>query len=210
MQQAQQQAKSLTVDDKDWWEQLYQAKRTPWDLGKPAPPLVTYLKSPYAPQPGRIAVPGCGRGHDCLPFLASGFEVTGIDFAPSAVQATYQKFQQVGMSGTKGYLLERNVFDIHEYDNYYDYVLEHCFFPAIDPSRRRTYVYTIADLLKPGGKLIGLWWLQESKSGPPFPLTKHDIYDLFDSRFTIDIAYAPNDSFPQRRDAELLTVMTKR
>jgi SAM-dependent methyltransferase len=209
MQQAQQ-ANKLTVDDSEWWEQLYQAKKTPWDLGKPAPPLLTYLKSPYAVPPGKLAIPGCGNGHDCMPFLASGFEVTGIDFAPSAVRNTFQKFQQTGVAGTKGYLLERNIFDIHEYDGYYDYILEHCMFPALDPSRRRTYVYTLADLLKPGGKVIGLWWLMESKSGPPFPFTKHDIYELFDTRFNIEIAYAPNDSMPQRKNAELLTVMTKR
>jgi SAM-dependent methyltransferase len=205
-----QQTRKLTVDDKEWWEKLYQSRRTPWDLGKPAPPLLTYLKSPYAVPPGRMAVVGCGHGHDCMPFLAKGFEVTGIDFAPSAIQSTFQKFHQAGVSGTRGFLLDRDVFEIHEYDGYYDYVLEHCFFLAIDPSRRRTYVMTVADLLKPGGKLIGLWWIVESKAGPPFTLTRDDIYALFDKQFTIDIAYAPNDSVASRRNSELFTVMTKR
>jgi SAM-dependent methyltransferase len=209
MQQAQQ-SKTLTVDDKEWWEQLYQAKKTPWDLGKPAPALLTYLKSPYSVPPGRMAVPGCGHGHDCLPLLAAGHEVTGIDFAPSAVQSTFQKFQPTGLAGSKGFLLERDFFNIHEYDGYYDYVFENAFFPAIDPIRRRTYVYTIADLLKPGGKLIGLWLLVDGKGGPPFAVSRHDIYELFDEHFNIEIAYTPNDSVPARKNAELLTVMVKR
>jgi methyl halide transferase len=208
MQQAQP-GKRLTVDDSQWWEQLYLSGKTPWDLGKPAPPLLTYLKSTYAVAPGRLAVPGCGHGNDCLPFINAGFEVTGIDFAPTAVRSTFEKFQKTGKSGSLAYLLERDIFEIHEYDNYYDYVLEHCFMPALEPSRRRTYVYTLHDLLKPGGKVIGLWWLIDSKGGPPFSMNRHDVYDLFDGKFKIDIAYSPNDSVPQRRGAELLTVMTK-
>lgn len=210
MQQAQREAKKLTLDDREWWDQLYRTGKTPWDLGKPSPPLVTFLKSPYAVPPGRVAVLGCGSGHDCMPLVQAGFEVTGVDFAPSAIQATLQKFQQAGVAGKKGYLLNRDVFQIHEYDGYYDYAVEHCFFPALDPSRRRTYVMTVSDLLKPGGKLIGVWWLVESRGGPPFTVTKDDIYSLFDSHFNIDIAYAPNDSVPQRRNAELFALMTKR
>ncbi len=205
-----QQAKQLTVDKADWWDNLYRTKRTPWDIGKASPPLVTYLKSPYAVPPAKIAVLGCGTGHDCLLFAKNNFEVTGIDFAPSAIAATHEKFEKAGLSGTKGFLLQRDIFDIHEYDGYYDYLWEHCFFSAIDPSRRRTYVYTVADLLKPGGKLISLWWLVDSKSGPPFSVSRDDIYSLFDERFTIDMAYKPTDSIPERKGAELLTVLTKR
>jgi methyl halide transferase len=205
-----QQAKQLTVDDSQWWESLYRSKRVPWDIGRHAPPLETYLKSPYAPPPGKMAVIGCGSGHDCLLFAKKGFEVTGIDFAPSAIKATHEKFEKAGLSGTKGFLLEKDVFNIHEYDGYYDYVLEHCFFSAIDPSRRRTYVYTVADLLKKNGKLIALWWLFEGKGGPPFPVHKDDIYKLFDEVFSLEISYKPNDSIGDRKGAEFLTVMTKR
>lgn len=205
-----QQAKQMTLDSAECWENLYRNKRTPWELGKASPPLQTYLKSPYAVPPGKIAVVGCGTGHDCLLFANHNFEVTGIDFAPSAIAATHDKFEKAGISGTKGFLLQRDVFDIHEYDGYYDYVLEHCFFSAIDPSRRRTYVMTIADLLKPGGKLIALWWIVKTNGGPPFTLYKDDIYELFDARFNIEMAYQPTDSVQERKGAELLTVLTKK
>jgi SAM-dependent methyltransferase len=194
----------------EFWENLYQTRKTPWDLGKPAPPLQTFLKSPYAVSPGRMAVLGCGKGFECLLFAQNGFEVTGIDFAPSAVEETTKRLHEAGLLGTKGYLLQRNFFDIHEYFGYYDYVLEHCSFCAIDPSMRRTYAWTIRDLLRPGGKFISLWWLVPDRpGGPPFPVHKGEIFDLFGHMFTVDIAYEPKDSVKERMGQEYLTVMTK-
>jgi len=202
------QLKTQTVDDSAWWEQLYQAGRTPWDIGRAAPPLEAYLNSPYAVPPGKIAVLGCGSGHDCMLFASKKFEVTGVDFAPSAIQKTFEKFNKAGINGTNGFLLERDFFNIHEYDNYYDYVLEHCCFSAIDPSRRRTYFYTVRDLLVPGGKLIALWWILDKPGGPPFSVFKDELYALFDGMFTIDMAIVPTNSIPERKGQELLTVLT--
>lgn len=200
----------LSPEKIEFWENLYQTKKTPWDLGKPAPPLQTFLNSPYAVPPGRMAVLGCGRGHECRLFAESGFEVTGVDFAPSAIQETTAKLQAAGCLGKTGFLLQRDFFDLHDYFGYYDYVLEHCSFCAIEPSRRRSYAWTARDLLRPGGKFIALWWfLPDKKGGPPFHVEKGEIFDLFKDIFSIDIAYEPKDSVTERRGQEFLTVMTK-
>lgn len=203
---------SPTVDDAEFWENLYQTKRTPWELNRPAPPLMAFMQTPYAPKPpGRILVLGCGSGYDCMPFIEAGFEVTGVDFARSAIQHTHELFSKAGVNGTRGYLLERDFFEIHEYDQYYDYIFEHCVFSGLHPSRRRTYVFTIHDLLKPTGKHIGLWWiLPETAAGPPFGLAKTDLYDLFDKKFNFDLVYEPHNSIPERKGQELITVMSKK
>lgn len=203
---------SPTVDHAEFWENLYQTKRTPWELGRPAPPLVAFMQTNYAPKPpGRVLVLGCGSGHDCMPFIEAGFEVTGIDFAPSAIQNTHQLFTKAGVNGTRGYLLERDFFEIHEYDQYYDYIFEHCVFSGLHPSRRRTYAFTVYDLLKPTGKHIGLWWiLPDTNQGPPFGLAKTDLYDLFDKKFNFDLVYEPHNSIPERKGQELITVLSKK
>lgn len=200
--------KTHTAEQREFWERLYQSGSTPWDLDSPAPPLVTFLKSQYRVQPGSMAILGCGSGHDCMLFAQNGFQVTGIDFAPSAIAATNNKFAQAGIVGKTGFLLERDVFDIHEYDHYFDYVLEHSFFNSIHPSQRRTYVWTIHDLLKPGGKLIGLWWTLDRPGGPPYGVLKEELFALFSDHFTFDLVHIPNDSVPARKGNELFTLMT--
>lgn len=202
------QTKELTVNDPEFWDQLYRAGNTPWDLGKPAPPLETFSQSPYMVPNGRMLVLGCGSGHECLLFAKRGLEVTGVDFSETAVQATLQKFLAAGVSGTTGFLLQRDLFDIHAYDHYYDYVLEHCCFSALDPARRRTYFWTVRDLLKPGGRFVALWWFVDRPGGPPFSFSKDELYKLCDPVFKIDLAYEPQNSVPERKGCELLTVMT--
>ena len=197
------------VDDKRYWENLYKNKHTPWQLNSYAPPLKTFLDSPYSLPPGKIAVLGCGRGHDCMLFAQYGFEVTGIDFSSTAINSCLEKFNQAGISGTRGFLLEKDIFDCHEYDNYFDYVLEHTCFCSVHPSRRRQYAYTVNDLLKPSGKFIALFWTLERKgSGPPFALDRTELFDYFKDLFNFDIVHQPTDSVPDRQGKELFMLMT--
>jgi len=203
------QALPLSVEETNYWEVLYRTGRTPWELNSFAPPLKTFMDSPYAVPPGRIAVLGCGTGQDALFFAQRGFEVVAVDFAPSAIAATTNLFTQAGVLGRNAYVLERNIFNLTDCDNQFDYVLEHSCFVAIHPSRRNQYAYVVRDLLKPGGKLIALWWTLERKgSGPPFAVTNSEIFDTFKEFFTFDIVHVPPDSVAERQDKELFTVMT--
>jgi SAM-dependent methyltransferase len=202
--------KALTVDDKEYWETLYQIGKTPWELNTYSPPLKTFLDSPYAVPPGTVAVLGCGTGHDAMLFVCYGFTVIAIDFAHSAAQATAAKFQNASILGKKGFVMERDLFSLFEYKHAFDYVLEHTCFCAIDPNRRKLYAYMVRDLLKPSGKFIALWWLFERQggAGPPFPCSRDEIFDIFSPSFNFDIVHTPMDSVPERKNAELFTLMS--
>src|SRR3569832_2570416 len=67
------------------WERLYQRGETGWDQGGPSPGLVDFLTERKYP-PGRVLVPGAGRGHDARALAKAGFGVTGIDAAGRAVR----------------------------------------------------------------------------------------------------------------------------
>ena len=74
------------VNKLDFWEDIYKKDDIGWDLNGPTP---TFEKIAPKLKPGKVIILGCGRGHDAIIFAKLGFEVTAVDFAPSAV--TYLK-----------------------------------------------------------------------------------------------------------------------
>lgn len=192
----------MSVANPEYWEDHYREGTTRWDLGKAAPPFVSLLDSPLAPSPGRIAVLGCGRGYDALLFAAHGFEVKGFDFAPSAIANATALAQS---TSSRAKFLQRDIFALpSEFPNYFDYVLEHTCFCAIDPSQRPAYVKLVHDILQPQGKLIGLFWAHNRPGGPPFGTTTNQIQQLFATDFQVLALELVTNSIPERQGDEYL------
>lgn len=182
------------------WEQRYQEGTTRWDLGQPTPPFVHLLQSSEAPEPGTAVVLGAGRGYEALLFAQHGFEVTAVDFAPSAVAAMAQLAQA---SGTPLRTLQRNIFDlVPECQGQFDYVIEHTCFCAIDPSLRPTYVQLVADLLKPNGTLLAVFFTHRRPGGPPYGSNPEEIRALFEPCFVVESLTPTTNSVPSRRGEE--------
>ncbi len=105
------------------------------------------MTSPNAPKSGKIAVIGCGQGHDALLFAQHGLEVTGFDFAPSAIASAQKLSQSQGISCE---FLQGDIFDLDaEFPTSFDYVLEHTCLCAILPELRSKYVKIVHSLIKP-------------------------------------------------------------
>lgn len=191
-----------SVANPEFWEAHYQEGTTRWDLGQAAPPFVSLLDSPTAPLPDRMAVLGAGRGYDALLFAQRGFEVIGFDFAPSAIADSTALAQN---SGIPAQFLQRNIFDLPaEFPNYFNYVLEHTCFCAIEPSDRPAYVKLVKSLLKPQGELIALFWAHSKSGGPPFGTTIAEIEQYFQSDFKINSLTLATNSVPERQGEEYL------
>lgn len=190
------------VGDRNYWEERYQEGTTRWDLGQAAPPFVSLLNSPLSPQPGRIAVLGCGRGYDALLFAAHGFEVVGFDFAPAAISSAIALAQA---SGNSAQFLQRDIFDLAvEFPGAFDYVVEHTCFCAIDPDKRPAYVQLVRSILKPQGELIGLFFTHSRPGGPPFGVTTKAIRQYFEAEFEILSLVPVTNSVPERQGEEHL------
>ena len=190
------------------WEQRYQENRDPWDLGFPVPPFVNLLSSVQAPKPGRMAVPGCGSGQDALLFAASGFDVTGFDYAPSAIARarTTANVRDLNVQ-----FLQRDIFDLEaDFHNSFDYVLEHTCFCAIDIELRAKYVQVVRNLLRPKGQLIGLFFTHNRPGGPPFGVKPQEVLDSFSPDFNITLFQQAEDSIPRRQGEEYLGIFQVR
>ena len=71
-------------DQSKFWEDIYIAEDTGWDLSGPTP-VFHHLSSKL--NIGDLCIIGCGRGYDAIMFAKKGFSVTAVDFAPSAIHA---------------------------------------------------------------------------------------------------------------------------
>jgi len=184
--------KAAGVSAADFWEGRYRAGQTGWDRGRAAPAFEALLNGPSAPKPGRLAVVGCGRGHDARLFAARGFPVVGFDFAPSAISAAREAAERDGLAME---FVAADIFALpEEYAGAFDYVLEHTCFCAIDPARRSEYVSAVARLLPPGGELIALFLVHGRPGGPPFTTDEAEIGRLFQDHFSLDQLDAPPES----------------
>lgn len=190
------------------WEQKYQEREDRWDLGCPAPPLIHLLDSIAAPQPGRIAVLGCGSGQDALLFAEAGFEVVGFDFAPSAIERAQSAAQSRELQVE---FYQRDIFALEpEFQHSFDYVLEHTCFCAIDPSLRSQYVQIVKTLLRPQGQLVALFFTHRRSGGPPFGVQPQEVLDLFTPDFEVIQFQLSKHSIARRQGEEHLGVFQMR
>ncbi len=77
--------------DLDFWQQRFAQRQTPWDRGAPGPQLQRWFDDGTLAAGQRVAVPGCGSGHDVQALAQAGCDVIGIDYAPAAVALTQQR-----------------------------------------------------------------------------------------------------------------------
>jgi SAM-dependent methyltransferase len=190
-----------------FWGARYRSGDMGWDLGVPSPPFVRLDRAGII-APCRVAVPGCGRGWEVAYLAERGYQVTGIDFSPEAIQATRERLAEAGVEAE---LVRGDLFDLPgDLEAAFDLVLEQTCFCAIDPVRRPEYVQAAHRLLAPGGRLIGLFYACKGEGGPPFATGPDEVRTLFKERFEIrSLAVTPH-SHPRRQGEEWLGVLLKR
>ncbi|MGB3200316.1 MAG: methyltransferase domain-containing protein [Nodosilinea sp.] len=188
------------------WEERYQAGTPRWDLGHPAPAFKTLLDSADAPPPRPAIVLGAGRGHDAVFFAQHGFDVTAVDFAPSAIQALEQQAHNLPLKP-----LQRDIFDLlPEYAGQFNYAIEHTCFCAIDPTLRPAYVDLVTNLLVPGGELLAVFFTHSRSGGPPFGTTAAEVRQLFEPQFEFMTLEPVSNSIPARRGDEYFGHLRRR
>jgi methyl halide transferase len=182
------------------WESRYRAGDTPWDRGA-APPLGEFLRGHAIL--GEILVPGCGTGHDVRLLASSGAgkaRVTGLDLSATALALARSHPTCGGERYVQGDLFALP----EEWTGRFDWVVEHTCFCAIPPERRPDYVTAISRVLKPGGILLAVFFLDPGVGeGPPHGATREEIASLFDPHLRLEREWKPTDAFPEREGGEI-------
>lgn len=183
------------------WDQAYQENFTPWDKGLPAPPLAEWLSRNKLT--GRVLVPGCGVGHDVAHLILLGVDACGLDISPTAIERAKERYPEIA---------ERFfVADLFSFSGEFDAVVEHTCLCALPPELRVAYRDAAASLLKPGGLLIGVFFINPEmdpgETGPPFGISMDELTALFGERFEVVESYEPQATFPGREGRECVRVL---
>jgi SAM-dependent methyltransferase len=186
------------------WEERYRSDDTPWEKGAAHPALVEWLETNAIS--GRILVPGCGLGHDVRAIAGAGAEVVGLDIAPFAIAAA----EAYPLRGKEAYILG-DLFDPGAVQGRFDWVFEHTFFCAIRPERRGDYVRRVTALLKPGGCLLAIFFLDpdHDEEGPPYGCRVEELDALFSARFRLVSERGDLPTYPGREGRELLRLLVR-
>lgn len=136
--------------DRDFWQQRFEQRQTPWDRGAPGPQLVGWIADGTLARGQRVAVPGCGSGHDVLALAAAGVEVSAIDYAAAAVALTRQRLAAAGASAD---VVQADVLQWRP-DAPLDAVYEQTCWCALHPDHWAAYAAQLHAWLRPGGALL--------------------------------------------------------
>lgn len=198
------------------WEYLYHHGGDGWEMGKATPPLARYFRAHPPAAATRSLVVGCGRGHEAILLAEVGdpsARVIGIDLAPAAVAIASRLAAQKGVSDRVSFA-QQDLFAWPSREpsecGSFDLVVEHNCFCAIEPQHRDDYVAAVAQLLRPGGRLVGLFYPHDYPGGPPYASTADEIQRRLQAAFSITYQETPTDSAITRAGLELLLVAERR
>jgi len=198
-----------------YWQARFESADTPWELGHPSSVLLeAFVQAgvPHSLLGRKILSPGCGKGSDALELVKRGAKVIAIDWSPAAIAEIEKRYSEVACSVSGSLeLIAGDLFSVPPQP--VDYVAEHTFFCAIDPSDRVKYAQKISEWLPKGGLLVGNFFVvspEEAKllpglsltqkgEGPPFATTESELRRCFSTHFVPKALRPAMRSEPTRR-----------
>jgi len=198
---------SVKDDLEDFWATRYVEGRTGWDLGYPSPPIKEYLDQ-LTDKSLRILIPGAGNAYEAEYAWEKGFtNVHVLDVAEAPLRA----FKQRVPDFPAGQLIKGDFF---AHEGRYDLILEQTFFCSFPPlpETRRAYAKQMASLLRPGGKLVGLWFdvpLTGDMEKRPFGGSKEEYLGYFRPYFQVKTLERAHNSIKPRAGNELFGILQR-
>ena len=194
--------------DADYWQQRYATGRTAWDAGAITPPLRDYFDQLGPPDERRILIPGAGRAYEAEYLHTQGYEnIFVADLAPEPLRALQQRVPTFPAA----HLLHRDFFALPPLPPY-DLLVEQTFFCALDPDLRPAYARQCAELLRPGGTLMGLLFDTDFDPSPepPFGGTRAEYHAYFAPYFNFHHFETAYNSLPPRQGRELFICLKRK
>ncbi len=186
----------------DFWDHRFHSGTTPWEAGEAPSALrrfaADYVAAARSERPAadaasrpRVFIPGCGSAFDAAFLDRQGWEVTALDFSAAAVDHARRT---VG-SSWRGTLLCADFFSFLA-PTRFDVIYERAFLCALPRPLWPAYGQRVADLLRPGGLLVGFFFFSSEEKGPPFGVRQDQLDALLQPALHCTADHPIDDSVP--------------
>ena len=164
------------------WNDRYRNDDLPWDTGRPSAELERVINQ-HAIQPCRALELGCGTGSNSVWLAQQGFEVTGVDVAPLAVDRANRRAQE---SGVTVRFVVSDVLQLPDLDGPFAFFFDRGCYHAVRRDAPQQYAPAVSRQLAPGarGLILAGNAREPHDPGPPV-VTEEQIRDELRSAFRI-------------------------
>ena len=172
----------------EFWQKRFLENFTPWDAGRVPTALEQFLRT--EPRGQRALIPGCGSGYEVRAFAEAGFDVLAVDFAEAAIERARR------ILGPLSDRVRLADFFESDFEMPFDLVYERAFLCALPRRLWPRYAPRVAELLRPGGRLTGFFFFDDTERGPPFGLKSGELETLLEREFDRTADASVSDSIP--------------
>jgi len=195
---------SLNPIERDYWTKRYHNQQTGWNIGYASTPIKEYINQ-IKDKSLKILIPGAGNAYEAEYLFQQGFQqVHVLDIAQPPLDNLHARVPAF----PKEQLIQNDFF---EHQGQYDLILEQTFFCSFPPTaeNRKSYAKKMYELLKPNGKLVGLWFEIPMRDKRPFGGTKEEYLSYLEPLFKVKIFEECYNSIPPRQGNELFGIFRK-
>ena len=161
-----------------------------WDTGVSPPELLDFIEKHAPAQAIDI---GCGTGTNVITLAKAGWHVTGVDFAPRAIQLAKRK---LGSTGTQAEFRVSDATILEGIDGPYDLALDIGCFHSLQKEGKAKYLKQLHRILAPNGFWLMYGFLRPDPSRAGTGLVPADL-DLISSQLTL---ISRRDGFDDKRE----------
>jgi len=134
----------------------------PWNIETPPDALIELVDSGKV-KPCKTIDLGCGTGNYAIYLASKGFDVTGIDISPAAINIAKENAKKKGVK--ERFLVADVLGDLDEVRETFDFAYDWELLHHIFPEKRKKYVENVYKILNPGGKYLSVCF---SEKDPEF------------------------------------------
>jgi len=138
-------------------------RNPPWDSGITPPELFEFIQSHPA---GRAIDIGCGTGTNVITLAKTGWQITGLDFAPRAIQIAKRKIKKANVQAT---LFTDDATRMNKVTGQFDLALDLGCFHSLE--NKADYLTQLDRILAPNGFWLMYGFLNPSTSSGRTPTT---------------------------------------